>query len=50
MVVIVGATGFIGMYTAEAFLNSGKKVVATGRNKVLGKKLVEMGAEFIELI
>jgi UDP-glucose 4-epimerase len=49
MVVIVGATGFIGMYTAEAFLNSGKKVVATGRNKVLGKKLVEMGAEFIEL-
>lgn len=49
MVLIIGATGFIGMYTVEAFLTAGKKVVATGRNKVLGKKLEEMGAEFIQL-
>lgn len=49
MVVIIGATGFIGMYTVEAFLKAGKKVVATGRNEKLGQKLVEMGAEFVSL-
>lgn len=49
MVVIIGATGFIGMYTTEAFIKAGKKVVAAGRNKILGKKLEEMGAEFVEL-
>ena len=38
MVVIIGATGFIGMYTTEAFLKKGEDVVATGRNKLLGKK------------
>lgn len=49
MVVIIGATGFIGMYTTEAFLKAGKQVVATGRNRQLGQKLEEMGATFIEL-
>lgn len=49
MVIIIGATGFIGMYTTEAFLKAGKKVIATGRNRTLGKKLVEMGAEYIQL-
>ncbi len=49
MIVIIGATGFIGMYTAEAFLKKGKKVLATGRNERLGKKLEEMGAEFLKL-
>lgn len=49
MVIVIGATGFIGMYTVEAFIKAGKKVVATGRNIVLGEKLVEMGAEFLKL-
>ncbi len=49
MVIIIGATGFIGMYTTEAFIKSGKKVVATGRNKALGQVLEQMGATFIEL-
>ncbi len=49
MVIIIGATGFVGMYTTEAFLKAGKKVLATGRNKILGKKLEEMGAEFLQL-
>ena len=48
MVVIIGATGFIGMYTTEAFLKKGEDVVATGRNKLLGKKLEEMGAKVEE--
>lgn len=49
MVIIIGATGFVGMYTADAFLKAGKKVLATGRNEVLGKKLEAMGAEFLKL-
>lgn len=49
MIVIIGATGFIGMYTTEAFLKAGKKVIATGRNKKLGNMLNNMGASFIEL-
>ena len=49
MVLIIGATGFIGMYTTQAFLKAGKQVIATGRNKVLGRKLEEMGAEVLPL-
>lgn len=49
MVVVIGATGFIGMYTVEALLEAGKEVVATGRNRELGKKLEHMGARFIPL-
>lgn len=49
MVVIVGATGFIGMYTTEAFINAGKEVVATGRNDILGAELEKRGASFVRL-
>lgn len=49
MVIVIGATGFIGVYTVEAMLKSGKKVIATGRNRKIGKKLENMGAEFISL-
>ena len=48
MVLIIGATGFIGMYTTQAFLKAGKQVIATGRNAALGRKLEEMGAEFLQ--
>lgn len=49
MIVIIGATGFVGMYTVEAFLKAGKKVLATGRNEAIGNKIREMGAEFLSL-
>ena len=49
MVIVIGATGFIGIYTVEKLLSDGKRVIGTGRNPVLGKQLEEMGAEFIEL-
>lgn len=49
MVMVIGATGFIGMYTVEALVQSGKKVLATGRNEKLGKKLQDMGANFLQL-
>jgi UDP-glucose 4-epimerase len=49
MILVIGATGFIGMYTVDRLVSSGKEVVATGRNRALGKKLEEMGATFIPL-
>lgn len=49
MVIVIGATGFIGMYTVEALIQSGKEVLATGRNAKLGKKLQDMGARFLSL-
>ena len=50
MVLIIGATGFIGMYTTQAFLKAGKQVIATGRNKILGRKLEEMGQSSLRWI
>ena len=49
MIIIIGATSFIGMYTTEAFLQAGKKVIATGRNPIAGKLLQQMGADFISM-
>lgn len=48
-VIIIGATGFIGMYTTDEFLREGYKVIATGRNDTIGEKLKDMGAEYIHL-
>lgn len=49
MVIVMGATGFIGLYTVEQLLLSGKQVVATGRNQAIGAKLEAMGAAFVPL-
>lgn len=49
MVVVIGATGFIGMYTVEALLQSGKQVIAAGRNGAVGAQLEKMGATFVPL-
>lgn len=49
MIIVIGATGFIGMYTVEKLIQSGKKVIATGRNYKLAPMLEEMGATFVEL-
>ena len=49
MVIVIGATGFIGLYTVEKLIESGKKVIATGRNRKVQPMLEKMGAEFIEL-
>lgn len=49
MILVIGATSFIGMYTVETLLSEGEKVIATGRNKTLGKVLQDKGAEFIPL-
>lgn len=49
MVIVIGATGFIGMYTVDELIRHGKDVIATGRNEKLGKKLEDMGVKFIKL-
>ncbi len=49
MIIVLGATGFIGMYTVKYLLSQGKDVFATGRNEELGAALVDMGARFARL-
>ena len=49
MIIIIGATGFIGMYTAEAFLKKGYQVLATGRTVKIGEALSNEGASFERL-
>lgn len=49
MVIVIGATGFIGMYTVDHFLNRGYDVLATGRNKSMLDDLREKGAKTMQL-
>ena len=49
MIIVIGGTGFVGMYTIEHLIASGKKVIATGRDEKLGKQLEDMGAVFVKL-
>ena len=50
MIIVLGGTGFIGMYTIEALLKDGQEVIATGRNKAIGKKIEEMGVDVISML
>lgn len=49
MVIIIGATGFIGMYTVDQFLQDGYEVLATGRNEVMREQLEQKGVTCIPL-
>lgn len=49
MIIVIGGTSFIGMYTVKHLLAKGKTVLATGRNEQLGNVLQQMGASFISL-
>ncbi|MBR5913104.1 MAG: NAD(P)-dependent oxidoreductase [Selenomonadaceae bacterium] len=49
MILIIGATSFIGLYTSKAFIDAGYKVVGTGRNLLSGRILKDFGVNFIEL-
>ena len=49
MIIVIGATGFIGMYTVRALLEKGFKVLGTGRNEIIGEKIKAMGADFLRL-
>lgn len=49
MVIVIGATGFIGMYTVEKLQQEGYEVLATGRNKIMMQQLKDNGIQCIEL-
>ena len=49
MVIVMGASGFIGMYTVERLIQDGKKVLATGRNGKMQKQLEALGATYVSL-
>lgn len=49
MIIVIGATGFVGMYTVEHLIASGKKVLATGRNEKMAQILRQSGADFVHL-
>lgn len=49
MVIVIGATGFIGVYTVEKLLSEGYQVLATGRNKIMIQELEKMGAQCTSL-
>lgn len=49
MVIVIGATGFIGVYTVEKLLEEGYEVLATGRNKVVGDYYKNKGVNFVNL-
>lgn len=49
MIIVMGASGFIGMYTVERLIADGKQVLATGRNEKMKPMLEKMGASFMTL-
>ena len=49
MIIIIGATGFIGMYTVDKFLEEGYEVLATGRNPVMADMLKKKGVDCVNL-
>lgn len=49
MFVIIGASSFIGIYTATYFVSKGEKVVVTGRNNKYREYYDLLGVEYINL-
>ena len=49
MFIIIGASSFIGVYTATHFIEQGEKVVVTGRNNKFKGYYDKLGAEYINL-
>ncbi|HRR78478.1 MAG TPA: NAD(P)-dependent oxidoreductase [Ruminococcus sp.] len=49
MYIIIGASSFIGVYTADEFLKQGCKIIVTGRNNKFKKHYHELGVEYINL-
>ncbi len=49
MFVIIGASSFIGVYTATYFIEQGEKVVVTGRNNKFKEYYDKHGADYVNL-
>lgn len=49
MYIIIGASSFIGVYTADEFLRQGCKILVTGRNNKFKEHYDELGVEYVNL-
>lgn len=49
MFVIIGASSFIGVYTATYFIENGEEVVVTGRNDKFREYYDKLGAQYVNL-
>lgn len=49
MYIIIGATGFIGLYTIERLVGDGFEVIGTGRNEKIKSMVEERGANYVSL-
>lgn len=49
MYIIIGASSFIGVYTADEFLNQGCEVIVTGRNDKFKSHYDNLGVKYINL-
>lgn len=47
MIIVVGASGFIGTYLVKRLVEDGKEVVATGRNMRYAEHYAKMGVKYI---
>lgn len=48
MVLVIGASSFIGVYTVDSLLENGYEVVATGRNQKFADVYARKGVEYIQ--
>ena len=49
MIIVIGASSFIGVYTVEELMNQGCKVLVTGRNNKFREHYKSLGVEYINL-
>ena len=49
MIIVIGASSFIGVYTVEELLNQGCEVVVTGRNNKFKEHYDKLGVNYINL-
>ena len=49
MYIIIGASSFIGVYTADEFLKQGCEIIVTGRNNKFKSHYDQLGVEYINL-
>lgn len=49
MILVIGGTSFIGMYTIDELVRNGKQVLATGRGRALEPAIRAMGADYAQL-
>ncbi len=49
MYIIIGASSFIGVYTATYFVEHGEKIIVTGRNDKFKEYYDQLGVEYINL-